>query len=54
MTLIPLQLGIKPEPNDGVWERVKALLRNAAVPGVNAPSLMVCLTAALATRIFCG
>ena len=47
-------MGIKPEPNDGVWERVKALLRNAAPPGLNAPSLMVCLTAALATKIFSG
>ena len=47
-------MGIKPEPNDGVWERVKALLRNAASPGMNAPSLMVCLTAALATKIFSG
>ena len=47
-------MGIDAQPNDGVWERVKALLRNAAAPGVNAPSLMACLTAALVTRIFCG
>ena len=49
-----LQLDIEPQDNDGVWERVKALLRNAATTGVPAPSLMACVAIALATSILYG
>merc|ERR1719188_2429222 len=47
-------LDIEPQDNDGVWERVKALLRNAATTGVPAPSLVACVAIALATSILYG
>ncbi len=48
-------LGIRPEENDGVWERIKALLRNgalaaAAAPGMAALAAISAAVVALADR----
>ena len=41
-------LGIKPNPNDGVWDRVSGLLRNSAAPS---PSPSIAALAALALLV---